>query len=281
MWRRGFRGMEEQINKGIVRGALLNSPYQYFVHLKRLKNFRRFRKKDLLVFPQMCSICGSELVVGHVGIGRPSLFLFTHVGYVPYCQKHYVAVAAKQEYNAFVLRAIMIIMFLALFVGVWIFGIEAGGIIKTVLYFTTLPALIFIRYFANLKYRAKMGLNDFDENLMLPVMSRNLILYFIFSFVLMLIGWFSGNAGYYIVSVLSLGMAFVREQLKGQTEVEQIIEADQVTKLGGVQVASYDVGFYTLGFMNEGQFSKFVNLNQEKIIYSETRDELLEKSHVS
>lgn len=72
-----------------------------------------------------------------------------------------------------------------------------------------------------------------------------------------------------------------RTNPKGQTEVEQIIEADQVTKLGGVQVASYDVGFYTLGFMNEGQFSKFVNLNQEKIIYSETRDELLEKSHVS
>lgn len=273
--------MEEQINKGTVRSALLNSPYQYFVHFKRLGNFRRFRKKDLLVFPQMCSICGSELIAGHIGIGRPSLFLFTYIGYVPYCQKHYLAVAAKQEYNAFMLRAIMIVMFLALFVGVWMFGIEAGGIIKAILYFITLPALIFIRYFANLKYRAKIGMDDFEENLIIPIMSRNLALYFVFSFIFMLIGYFLENTGFYIFAVLNMGMAFVREQLKGQTKVEQIIEADQATKLGGVQVATYDIGFYTLGFMNQTQFSKFVNLNEENIIYSETRDELLEKFHAS
>jgi hypothetical protein len=271
--------MEEFTENKYIRNSLLSTDYKFFTHLKRGKGIGRVKKEDILVFPEICALCGSEDIHGVIGIGKPNLYIFSNVGYVPYCKDHYNLISAIQENYVFSTLSMLGILLIAMVLGGLIFGFDKLGALEGVLYLVGIPVFVIIRYIANRKFRNKLGLDMEAEKLIAPVSCTYYISISI-ALAAAIIGYFTGVRLLYAISVLIAFLGLAYDQANRRTGVDSFIETNKILKLGAVQIAVIHPKFYSVGFLNIDFYLKFMELNRERVISSVTYDVLLQKRDI-
>jgi len=271
--------MEEFTEKKFIRDSLLSTDYKFFVHIKRGKGIGSVRKQDTLVFPNICAMCGSEDVDKTIGIGRSQLYLFTNVGYVPYCREHYRLVSAVQENYVFTSLSVLGIGIVTCIVGILIFGLNSIRDTEGILYLVTFPSFVLIRYLANRRFRSRIGWDEEEERLLLPF-SATYYISLVFALVVAVIGYLTRTLGLYVLSVLISIFGLGYDQAQRTTEIDKFIESNKILRLGAAQIPIVRPKFYTLGFVNIDFYRKFIELNPELIISSISSNMLLQKRNI-
>jgi hypothetical protein len=253
-----------------VEASLLDSPFKYFAHLRRPRGGVRIRKHEMLTFPEKCSMCASEPVHGHIGIGRASLFVITNIGYIPYCRDHYRIVSAVQEHRAFVNFSMLIALVIALTLGIQLFGLDDTRAINNLAYYIFLPTFVLARFLANRQFRRKMDLDEDSEKLI--EWARPYYAYIFLGLAVMTAAHFTGMPYPHILAAIIVFYMFFKVQIERQTAVERIMERDRTLEKGAVHIVWINPKFYSLGFINRDFYLEFLSLNREFVIHEETHN---------
>lgn len=272
--------MEELEITKFVQDTLLLTKCKFFVHIKRGRGIGSARKEDILSFPKMCAMCGSEQIQGTIGIGRSQLYLFTNVGDVSYCKKHYILVSALQENHAFTYGSILGISFAICLLAIIIFGPASMEWLKGSVSLIILPVFILTRYVANRRFRRKLGMDEDEERLLQPLSFGYYASMFV-ALALTVVGYFTKSYWLYILSFVFAVQGFLLDQAKKRTAVDEFVEANDALRQGAAQILIIRPKFYTIGLVNVDFYIKFMELNREKVISSIEYDLLRQERNVT